>query len=81
MNARNGAGAAAWATWSFVTDAGSVCDAAQHGTVNVVDIQRLIGESFGQLPAVDDLNHDGVVNALDLRMALNAALGMGCASP
>jgi hypothetical protein len=28
--------------------------------------------------AVDDLNQDGVVNAADVQIVINAALGLGC---
>jgi hypothetical protein len=44
----------------------------------VADVQVVIDEALGLLPAVNDLNNDGVVNVLDVQKEINAALGLGC---
>jgi hypothetical protein len=38
----------------------------------------LIDEALGVAPAANDLNGDGVVNAVDVQIVINAALGLGC---
>jgi uncharacterized repeat protein (TIGR01451 family) len=54
--------------------------AVNGGTVvSVADVQRMINEVLGSIPAVDDLNLDGVVNAVDIQIVMrNWALGLGC---
>jgi hypothetical protein len=42
------------------------------------DIQRIINEALGASSPVDDLNHDGSVNVVDIQIVLNSALGLGC---
>jgi hypothetical protein len=54
------------------------CDPAQNGTVEVVDVQRFINEASGVMPAGNDLNGDGAVNVVDVQIAIDAALGLGC---
>jgi hypothetical protein len=46
----------------------------------VADVQTIIDEALGLIPAVHDLNQDGVVNLLDVQVVINAALGLGCAA-
>jgi hypothetical protein len=54
------------------------CDVTQQGQYAVVDAQAMINEALGVAPAFNDLNGDGVVNASDIQIAANAALGLGC---
>ena len=54
------------------------CDINSDGTVNVADVQLIINEALGVVPAVHDLNHDGAVNVADVQKVINAALGLGC---
>ena len=56
----------------------STCDVNQDGSTNVADIQRLVNETLGTMPASNDLNQDGKVNVLDVRIGMDAALGLGC---
>ena len=46
----------------------------------MADVQLIINEALGLIPAVEDLNGDGVVSVVDLQIIINAALGFGCAS-
>jgi hypothetical protein len=46
----------------------------------VADVQQLISEILGPAAPANDLNHDGVVNVLDVQIVINAALGLGCAA-
>ena len=54
------------------------CDVKQNGSINVAALQFLIDEALGVIPAVNDLNGDHVVNAVDVQLEANAALGLGC---
>jgi uncharacterized repeat protein (TIGR01451 family) len=56
----------------------SPCDVGQFGITTVADVQKLIDEALGTASAVNDLNSDKVVNAVDVQIAINAALGLGC---
>ncbi len=58
----------------------SPCDIRNTGTVDVVDVQRLIQQAGNSTPAVNDLDGDGNVNAVDAGIELNAALGLGCST-
>ncbi len=57
------------------------CDINGDGTVNVSDVQLIINEALGLIPAADDLNGDGTVNVADVQKVINAALGLGCILP
>ena len=46
--------------------------------MDVADVQSLINEALGAMPATHDLNHDAVVNEADVQKLINAALGVGC---
>ena len=46
----------------------------------MVDVQLVINEALGIIPAVNDLNGDSVVNVVDVQIEINAALGLGCAA-
>jgi len=54
------------------------CDPAQNGTVTVADVQHFINQALGVIAAGSDLNGDGVVNVVDIQIAANAILGLGC---
>jgi hypothetical protein len=44
----------------------------------VSDVQSTINQALGIGAAANDLNHDGVVNAVDIQMAINAMMGQTC---
>jgi uncharacterized repeat protein (TIGR01451 family) len=54
------------------------CDVTGDGSVNVSDVQTIINQALGVVPATNDLNHDGIVNVSDVQKVINAALGLGC---
>jgi hypothetical protein len=56
----------------------SPCDVDQDGIVNVIDVQRIINEALGLIPATDSLTGSGAVTVADIQIVINAALGMGC---
>ena len=56
----------------------SPCDFQQNGNVNVAEVQVIINEALGITPAVNDLNGDGVVDALDVQIEIIAAVVQGC---
>jgi hypothetical protein len=59
----------------------ATCDINLDGVANVSDVQLIINEALGVIPAVHDLNHDGAVNVADVQKVINAALGLGCSLP
>jgi hypothetical protein len=61
-----------------VTSQGSLCDINQDGSTNVADVQRIINEALGVMPASNDLNGDGMVSVVEVQIVLDAALGLGC---
>jgi hypothetical protein len=38
----------------------------------------MINEALGLAAALNDLNSDGVVNAVDVQIVIDVALGVGC---
>ena len=44
---------------------------------NVSDVQQVINEALGSAAPANDLNHDGVVNVVDVQSVTDAALRMG----
>jgi Tol biopolymer transport system component len=56
----------------------NACDVNNDGLVNVVDVQRLVNQVLGAMPASSDINGDGAVNVVDVQLAVNAVLGEGC---
>jgi hypothetical protein len=46
----------------------------------VSDVQSIVIEALGLSAAVNDLDSDGVVNVVDVQIAVNAALGLSCAA-
>jgi hypothetical protein len=57
----------------------SACAVKQNGSTSVPDVQLMINQALGEVPAANDLNQDGVVNVIDIQIVINAALGLGCA--
>jgi hypothetical protein len=57
------------------------CNIAQNLTVTTTDVQKILNEALGIAQAVDNLNHDGIVNVADLQIVLLSALGQGCITP
>jgi hypothetical protein len=47
-------------------------------TVNVTDVQTILNEALGIIPATHDLTRDGIVNIVDVQLVSNAVLGLGC---
>jgi hypothetical protein len=56
------------------------CDITQAGAASVADVQHIINEALGIMPATDDLNQDGAVNVVDVQIEIDAALNLGCAA-
>jgi len=54
------------------------CGVTGIGPPNIVAAQQIINEALGAATPVHDLNGDGVVNVADLRILMNATLGLGC---
>jgi hypothetical protein len=73
-----GGGAAAGANASDVTAIVTRCDINQAGTIGVNEVQEMIDQLLGLVQIASDLNGDGVVNAVDVQLVINAALGLGC---
>ena len=44
-------------------------------TASVADVQLIINEALGAARAVNDMNHDGVINVADVEILIDAALG------
>jgi hypothetical protein len=44
----------------------------------VPDVQGIVNQAFGTSTKANDVNHDGVVNVVDIQAVINAALGLGC---
>jgi hypothetical protein len=47
-------------------------------TANVAHAQPPVNEALSVIPAVHELNHDGLVNGADVQKEIHAALGLGC---
>lgn len=65
-----------------VTDSAIVTSTAcsiTHGqTFTITDVQAIVNQALGIASAANDINVDGVVNALDIQLAVNAVLGQLC---
>ena len=57
---------------------GANCNVTQDQTVSVSDVQYMIGEALGQNPPTNDMNFDGVVDAADVQIVINALLNGIC---
>lgn len=53
----------------------SPCDINADQSINVSDVQPIVNEALGVIPASDDLNRDGVVDVSDVQIVINAVLG------
>jgi len=54
------------------------CDVDGNGSVTVADVQAIVNQAVGAIPAVDDLDGNGAVNVVDVQRVINAVLGLGC---
>ena len=54
------------------------CDINGDGKVNVLDVQLLVNQTLGILPATGDIDGDGRVVVTDVQLVVNAALARGC---
>jgi hypothetical protein len=75
--AGNSTWAAASASQSFQVTP-FTCAVTGDGPASVADVQLMIDEALGAAPAVQDLNHDGVINVGDVQKVINAVLQLGC---
>ena len=54
------------------------CDVNRAGSYTISDVRTARLEALGLANPVDDFNGDGRVDAADVEVAINAALGLGC---
>jgi hypothetical protein len=52
----------------------------QDGKTNVLDVQKMIDEALGAQSAANDLIAHRVVNVVDIQIAIDAVLGLGCSA-
>jgi len=57
---------------------GPTCTMTGDTTASVADVQFMINEALGVVPANNDLNGDGVVNIADVQRVIGAAMNLGC---
>ena len=57
---------------------GATCTMTGDSAASVADVQFIVNEALGIVPANNDLNNDGLVNITDIQMVLNAAMNLGC---
>jgi hypothetical protein len=58
----------------------SPCDVNLDGQTNVLDVQLMINEGLGSAQPLNDLNNDRVVNVVDIQIAIDAVLKLGCSA-
>jgi hypothetical protein len=63
----------------FQVGSQSTCAISQSATP-IMDVQLIVNQALGAMPATNDLNDDGVVNVIDVQIVTNAALGLGCSA-
>ena len=56
----------------------SPCDIKQSGSINLADVQLLINQASGRIPAVNALAGNGAVSVVDVELEISVALGFGC---
>src|SRR5437870_4448268 len=56
----------------------SPCDVNTDGSVNIVDVQRVVNQSLGNSACTADLNKDGTCNVADVQLVITSALGGVC---
>lgn len=59
----------------------SPCAFTQDASPDVSDLRQIIDEALGVVSSAHDLNHDGMVNVIDVQIVMNAALHLGCTVP
>jgi uncharacterized repeat protein (TIGR01451 family) len=57
---------------------GATCTMTGDSAASIEDVQFIVNEALGIVPANNDLNGDGVVNIADLQRVIGAALNFGC---
>jgi hypothetical protein len=57
---------------------GATCTMTGDSTPSIADVQFIVNEALGVVPANNDLNADGVVNIADVQIVLDAALNLHC---
>lgn len=57
---------------------GPTCTMTGDGTPSVADVQFIVNEALGIVPANNDLNGDGVVNVADVQKVIVGVLKSGC---
>jgi uncharacterized repeat protein (TIGR01451 family) len=57
---------------------GATCTMTGDATASITDVQFIVNEALGIMPANNDLNNDGTVNIADIQKVLDAALKLGC---
>ena len=55
------------------------CDINQYGSTTIADVQGMINEALGSAAGRNDLNGDAIINVADVQIAMNDAVGLGCA--
>jgi hypothetical protein len=64
-------------SWS-TPDARNPWYIALPGSTNIGDVQRMINEALGVMPASNDLNGDGMAGVVEVQIVIHATLGLGC---
>jgi hypothetical protein len=54
------------------------CTISGDQNASILDVQVLINQALGLLPPANDLNHDGVINLVDVAKLMGAVVGNGC---
>jgi uncharacterized repeat protein (TIGR01451 family) len=57
---------------------GFTCAITGDNTASVWDVQQVVNEALGLMPANDDLTRDHVVDVADIQKLVDAVLGLGC---
>jgi hypothetical protein len=57
---------------------GSGCSLSHGPSASVTDAQGFVNKALGIASPANDINGDGVVNIVDIQIAINAALYLGC---
>jgi hypothetical protein len=57
---------------------GYACSVSGGASAAVSDVQSLINQALGKSGPANDINSDGIVNVIDVKIVINAVLGQGC---
>ncbi|HEX3743426.1 MAG TPA: hypothetical protein VHW09_05840 [Bryobacteraceae bacterium] len=60
--------------------AGSPCDLMNNGKTGVSDVQLEVNEALGNATPANDLNHDAVVDVVDIEIEIEAVLTSNCSA-